>query len=116
MPLLSSIIKVAPIIARYARSAGKFTSGETAFVGRFPPRYRDTVRTVLKGSQTVFAGGLVSDILKGSLDDNGMEPDGIQKKITKYSPRKSYQTRNRFRRCPNRCKQQYNRHRQRSRY
>ncbi len=86
MPLLSTVIKVAPVIARYAKGFGKFTSGETAFVGRFPPRYRDTVRTIIKGASTVTYGGLISDIIKGSINDDGT-PNGnaVPKKFIRKS-------------------------------
>ncbi len=93
MPILSSVIKIAPIVARYAKTFGKFTSGETAFVSRFPPRYRDTARTIIKGASTVTYGGLISDILKG-INDDGTPSATFQKKSSTNQQRK---TRNRFR-------------------
>ncbi len=90
MPLLSSAIRIGQIAYRYGKTAGKFTSGETAFISRFPPPYRDTVRTILKGAQTVTYGGLVADILKGQIGTD--QGNGIPKKVRDLS-RGRYQKR-----------------------
>ncbi len=95
-------IKIAPIIAKYARGFGKFTSGETTFVSRFPPSYRANVRTVLKGAQTVGYGTLISDILKS--DDPSQQPNGFRSKNGfKYPSSKFNQAYHRRRRRVKRC-------------
>ncbi len=35
-----------------------------SFVTRFPPKYRGDVRTIIKGSEIAFSGGLVADIAR----------------------------------------------------
>ncbi len=97
MPVLSAGIKIAQVAYRYGKTLGKFTSGETAFVGRFPPRYRDTVRTIIKGASTVTYGGLIADILKDNmgLTDTGI--DGVQTGLQQPKSNKYDKTRNRYR-------------------
>ncbi len=104
-------IKIGTAAFRYGKSAGRFTSGETTFITRFPPRYRQDVRTILKGASTVTYGGLISDTLKNALDDTGMSPDAFQKKKFKYQPRKQSQAYYRRGRSTKRryCKQRPNR-------
>ncbi len=116
MVVLSSVAKAIPIIARYAKGFGKFTSGETAFVSRFPPRHRETVRTIIKGASTVTYGGLISDILKG--DDGTDHGDAQIRKNVKYPPSQSRKTRGgrfgrsnkygKYSRFRNRCRCQNN--------
>ncbi len=35
-----------------------------SFVTKFPPQHRATVRTILRGSEIAFSGGLIADIAK----------------------------------------------------
>ncbi len=76
MTLLKAAIEIGKIAFRYGKSAGKFTSGETTFVTRFPPPYRPYIRDVLKGAQTVFTGGLIADIIQNELNTGSTESTG----------------------------------------
>ncbi len=69
------------IVSRGYQIATKFykyskpTITGDSFVSRFPPNYRNTVRTVLKGSEIAFTGGLVADFLK-DLNNPGLQDNG----------------------------------------
>ncbi len=65
--VIAGLFKAGQLAYRYGKTFGKFTSGETAFVGRFPPRYRGDVRTIIKGASTVTYGGLISDVLNSMI-------------------------------------------------
>jgi len=77
--VLSTILKLIPVISRYAKNAHRFSTGETTFVSRFPPAYRPYVKDVIKGFATVSTGGVISDILQA--DYNGQ----VQKKVPRQS-------------------------------
>ncbi len=72
MALLKVAIEVAKLGYRFARSTGRFTSGETTFLTRFPKNYRPYVKDVIRGAGIVTYGGLISDALSGL--DNGISP------------------------------------------
>ncbi len=78
MTLIKTVYEIAKIAVRYGSRAGKFTSGQSTFISRFPPRYRSDVRTVLKGASTVTTGGIVSDIIKDYMLADDSPGNGIQ--------------------------------------
>ncbi len=82
-------------IAKKLYAYGKPTVTGKSFISKFPPQHRQTVRTILKGSEIAFTGGLVSDILKDQLDQDGTDHGSFpqRKKSNKFN-----QTRSRFKR------------------
>ncbi len=109
MPLIPTAIRIGQLVYKYGKTAGKFASGETSFISRFPPRYRADVRTILKGASTVTYGGLISDALRNLNSDDGTGIDnGLPSRNAKHVPYKSSKTRRRFSRRTNKyckCKQ-----------
>ncbi len=85
-------------IAKQLYAYGKPTVTGKAFVSKFPPQHRQTVRTILKGSEIAFTGGLVSDIVKDLYDD-GVDHGNAQIRSPKPTKSNKFnQTRNRFQR------------------
>ncbi len=66
-------------IAKRVYGYAKPTLTQSSFVGRFPPNYRNTVRTILKGSEIAFAGGLISDIAKDLMTGTDETTGGSQR-------------------------------------
>ncbi len=106
MVLFKTVIEVGKVPFRYGKSVGKFTSGETSFIRRFPPNYREPVKTIIKGSNIVIHGGLVADILKG-WDNDDIEDAPFQKQREFPKTRKYNKTRNRYSRRFNPCRPRY---------
>ncbi len=94
MVLVKTLIEIAKIGVRYTRLVGRVTSGESAFVSRFPPHLRGYAKDVVRGSAIVFHGGLIADLLTASTGTTG---DGVPEKqlqkTNKFS--KKYSRRNR---------------------
>ncbi len=83
-------------IAKRVYGYAKPTLAGDSFVGKFPPNYRNTVRTILTASERAFTGGLVSDILQDlsrteTTGGNG-ERKRTKSKTNKFS--KKYRRRN----------------------
>ncbi len=93
MSLIKTVYEVAKIALRYGKRAGRFTSGETAFIRKFPPGYRKDVQTILKGAATVTYGGLASDIIKDYMLADDSPGNGVQKPFNVTTPRTPYKTR-----------------------
>ncbi len=85
-------------VAKRLYSYGKPVITGKSFISKFPPQHRQTVRTVLKGTEYAFTGGLVSDILKDLQDDGTMNPNAVPKK-SQFN--KQYQAHNRYGRKSN---------------
>ncbi len=88
-------LRVAQLAYKYGKGASKFTSGETSFITRFPPRYRSDVRTILKGAQTVSYGGLIAETLMSQ--DGTDSGEYAVPKNGRSKTGKQYQTRSRYR-------------------
>ncbi len=69
-----------------------------SFVSKFPPQHRKTVRTILKGSEIAFTGGLVSDILKDLNPDGTPNGDGQRQIQRNEFDKTHYRRRGRFKR------------------
>ncbi len=91
-------------IAKRVYGYAKPTLQGKSFVSKFPPQHRQTVRTILKGSEIAFSGGLVSDLIKDLNDDGTSNPNAFRKKKFQSPARKQYKTYNRFRGRTKRCK------------
>ncbi len=89
MPLISTAIKVAQLAYKYGKVAGKYSSGETTFITRFPPAYRENVRIVLQGLAKVTYGGLIGDAL------SYLGNDAVSPKVPSKAPR-PYKTHSRY--------------------
>ncbi len=62
--VIGSVLKIGNVIYKLARGAGRFTSGETSILTRFPPNYRPYIKEIIKGANIVTAGGIISDVLQ----------------------------------------------------
>ncbi len=104
--MVIAIVARGGTLTRRLYQYGKPTVTGKAFISKFPPQHRQTVRTILKGSEVAFTGGLVADILKDLNDDGTPNIDyGKVPKRSKFTSRKFDKTRNRRRRnsSANRC-------------
>ncbi len=113
LPLLSTAIKVGTIALRYAKGFGKFSSGETTFVSRFPPAYRPYVKDALQGFQTVGYGGLIAEGLNAymGLTDTGIDGvqtsqprDNNQQRKTRLGRGRRTSSRHHFNKCVRDCR------------
>ncbi len=75
--VLSSVIR-AGTLAKRLYGYGKPVVTGKSFVSKFPPQHRQTVRTILKGAEISFTGGLIADILKDNMGLTDTGNDGIQ--------------------------------------
>ncbi len=118
MPLIPTVIRIANLAYKYGKTAGKFTSGETSFVGRFPPRYRGDVRTIIKGASTITYGGLISEGLTSLLNQDGTDHGNAQIPRVNRSPYSKRKARGGFGRRTNRYRKRCNccKYSKRSRY
>ncbi len=89
-------------IAKRLYQYGKPTVQGKSFISKFPPQYRKDVRTILKGSEIAFTGGLVADIAKDLLSDDGTGIDHGIPQRQKKRPFSNYKTRSGYRRRSNR--------------
>ncbi len=110
-------IEAGKIALRYGKTIGGITSGESIIIRKLPPHLREPAKIVLKGTATVFHGGLIADLL-GS-DDEGIGDDGkIPYQYDKVPPSSKYdKAYNRFSASTRRCypsQSNYRRRRRRS--
>ncbi len=87
MVAIGTIVKIGGIIYKYAKGVGKFTSGETSIVSRFPPNYRPYIKEIIKGANIVTAGGIISDIIHDEW--NGFSPQKQLPKRDTFSQKRS---------------------------
>ncbi len=89
---IGQAIKIGQTIYRLAKGVGRFTSGETAILSRFPPNYRPYIKQIIKGANIVTAGGIISDVLQQDYNEYATTPR-IPRKYNqfqqKYSPGRS---------------------------
>ncbi len=102
MVAISAVYRGFQVAKRLYQYSKPVIKGES-FVSKFPPQHRKTVRTILRGSEIAFTGGLVSDILKDALDGTGMTPNGIPQRF-KSPSRKQHQAYSRNRRFAKRSR------------
>ncbi len=91
--VISAAIRVATIAKRFAGYAKPIATGDS-FVSRFPPNYRGSVRTIMKGSEIAFTGGLVADFINqltgtGTTGENGKIQPIYKQKTDKFSQKYS---------------------------
>ncbi len=113
MVAIGAAIKIGQIIIRFAKGAGRFTSGETTILSRFPPNYRPGIKQIIKGANIVTAGGLIADVLQSEWNEYGSIPQ-VPKKPFSYKQSKEYRSvgkyssRGRNGYVQRRCKPRYN--------
>ncbi len=108
--MVYSAIYRAGQLARRAYTYYRPTIRGDSFVSKFPPNYRNDIRTILKGSEIAFGGGLISDIAKDFLYDDGGVGDDAQIPSERLRQRSQFsKTRYRRKRCSCRRNTKYNR-------
>ncbi len=88
MVLWKAAIEAGKIAYRFGKSAGKFTSGESTFIRRFPPHLRPYAKDVIQGGAIITHGGLIGDALNTFLN-------GLQAPYVPTSSNTQYKTYNR---------------------